>query len=346
MEKSGEGDTNKRTKKRKSELLEGIPFGRHKHVINQRLHILYHQHHILQIEDTGNLILTDAATGATLWESFARPLNVLLPTMKIIDNINTENRVTLTLWRSAFDPGVGNFSCGIKGWRILQQFVWEGGRPVWQSGLWNRLIYLGIQDMLRYNVRGFNTLSNNSTRNLVYVIPQQKVLMMSMLNASGNIVRMIWDEKSRSRGKVWSALEKVPQVETNGRGNWSGDCSRKNLLHWENECRRRCLANCSCLAYAYESNIGCMFWTDVLIDVEKFNGVGVDLFIRLSASYLDHNRDKKLYIIILVVEAFIFILVAWWWMVKNKRKRQISSSVWSAMVFESEPNKVNTGEFP
>ncbi|KAG6424119.1 hypothetical protein SASPL_114532 [Salvia splendens] len=255
--------------------------------------------------------------------------------------------------------------------------------------------------MFRYYVPGFSTLSNDSAGNLVNVIPQQKVLMMSPLNASGNIARMIWDDQIRSWGKVWSAPEKACDVygkcgqfgscddtgspvcscmrgfepasreEWSG-GNWSSGCSRKNQLHcdgngdgfWkmqfmkvldfaepfpaagEDECRRRCLANCSCLAYAQESNIGCMIWTDVLIDVEKFNGVGVNLFIRLSASDLDHNGDKKLYIIIPVVAAFIFILVAWWWMVKSKRKGQISSSVWSAMVFESESDKVNTGELP
>lgn len=165
--------------------------------------------------------------------------------------------------------------------------------------------------------------------------------MMSTLNASGNIARMIWDDQSRSWGTVWSAPEKACDVygkcgpfgscddagspvcscmrgfepvsgeEWSG-GNWSSGCSRRNQLRcdgngdgfWkmrfmkvpdfaealpaagEGECRRRCLANCSCLAYAHESNIGCMIWTDVLIDAEKFNGVGVDLFIRLSASDL------------------------------------------------------------
>ncbi|XP_042064002.1 G-type lectin S-receptor-like serine/threonine-protein kinase At1g11300 isoform X2 [Salvia splendens] len=356
----------------------------------------------LRIGDTGNLILTDDATGATLWESFSRPSNVLLPTMKIIDSGRTENRVTLKSWRSASDPGLGNFSFGISRWRIPQQFVWEGRRPVWRSGPWNGLIYLGIQDMFRYYVRGFSALSNDSAGDLVYVIPQQNVLMMLMLNASGNIARMIWDDQSRSWEKVWSAPDKAcdaygkcgpfgscddagspvcscmrgfeptSREEWSG-GNWSSGCSRRNQLHcdgngdgfWkmrfmkvpdfaepfpaagEGECRRRCLANCSCLAYAHESNIGCMIWNDVLIDVEKFNGVGVDLFIRLSASDLDHKRDKKLYIIIPVVAAFIFILFAWWWMVKSKRKAgQISSSVWSAMVFEPESDKVNTGELP
>lgn len=200
--------------------------------------------------------------------------------------------------------------------------------------------------MFRFYVNGFSVLTNESSGNFVYMIPEQKVLMMLALNASGNIARTIWNDRNKSWGKVWSAPEKVCDVygmcgpfgscsdegspvcsclrgfepanrEEWERGNWSGGCSRKNQLQcdgngrngsadgfWrmqfmkvpdfveplpaaeEDECRRRCLANCSCLAYAYDSNIGCMFWDDVLIDVEQFNGVGVDLFVRLSASDL------------------------------------------------------------
>lgn len=90
--------------------------------------------------------------------------------------------------------------------------------------------------------------------------------------------------------------------------NWSSGCRRINQLQCgdddffnmafvkvpdfaeqfssgdKDECRRRCLGNCSCLAYAHDANIGCMFWSDALIDVQQFSGVGVDLHIRLSSS--------------------------------------------------------------
>ena len=52
----------------------------------------------------------------------------------------------------------------------------------------------------------------------------------------------------------------------------------------EDQCRTQCLENCSCLAYAYDVNIGCMSWSVDLIDMEKFPSGGVDLNIRLSSS--------------------------------------------------------------
>ena len=46
------------------------------------------------------------------------------------------------------------------------------------------------------------------------------------------------------------------------------------------DCRSQCLKNCSCIAYAYDPGIGCMFWCIDLIDIQSFPSGGVDLYIR------------------------------------------------------------------
>jgi hypothetical protein len=45
-------------------------------------------------------------------------------------------------------------------------------------------------------------------------------------------------------------------------------------------------SNCSCLAYAYETGIGCMSWARNLIDTQKFSRAGVDLYVRVASSEL------------------------------------------------------------
>ncbi|KAB1670764.1 hypothetical protein ES319_1Z138700v1, partial [Gossypium barbadense] len=55
------------------------------------------------------------------------------------------------------------------------------------------------------------------------------------------------------------------------------------------ECKDQCMKNCSCVAYAYDAGIGCMFWSGDLIDVQKFPTRGVDLYIRLSSSELGES---------------------------------------------------------
>lgn len=52
----------------------------------------------------------------------------------------------------------------------------------------------------------------------------------------------------------------------------------------EEECKRQCLGNCSCLAYSYYSSIGCMIWNASLIDINELYTDGIDLSIRLAYS--------------------------------------------------------------
>jgi len=65
------------------------------------------------------------------------------------------------------------------------------------------------------------------------------------------------------------------------------------------QCRQRCLANCSCLAYA-ASNIkggdsGCIVWSSLLVDIRHFPSGGQDLFVRLAASDLRTNLLTRLF---------------------------------------------------
>ncbi|KAJ1441979.1 putative serine/threonine-protein kinase [Sesbania bispinosa] len=60
------------------------------------------------------------------------------------------------------------------------------------------------------------------------------------------------------------------------------------------ECRDKCLNNCSCMAYA-NSNIsgagsGCVMWFEDLIDIKQFEDGGQDLYIRMSDSELERYQ--------------------------------------------------------
>ncbi|KAL6896705.1 hypothetical protein ACP4OV_007277 [Aristida adscensionis] len=61
------------------------------------------------------------------------------------------------------------------------------------------------------------------------------------------------------------------------------------------QCRERCLADCSCLAYAASSikggESGCIIWSSPLMDIRRFAYGGEDLYIRLAASDLPSNGD-------------------------------------------------------
>ena len=51
-------------------------------------------------------------------------------------------------------------------------------------------------------------------------------------------------------------------------------------------CRSQCLKNCSCIAYSYDSAIGCMSWTKNLIDIQQFSSGGTALYLRVAYTEL------------------------------------------------------------
>ncbi|XAR59203.1 Non-specific serine/threonine protein kinase [Bertholletia excelsa] len=129
------------------------------------------------------------------------------------------------------------------------------------------------------------------------------------------------------------------------RGNFSGGCVRRLLLQCEgngtgkkdgfqklttmklpdfqelsdvpeNKCESQCVNYCSCAAYTYLNGIGCMIWKGNLIDLQKFDNGGADLYIRLASSELDNERKKRTVIAISVsIGSIIMTMCAYFtWM--------------------------------
>ncbi|CAN4087569.1 unnamed protein product [Withania somnifera] len=89
----------------------------------------------------------------------------------------------------------------------------------------------------------------------------------------------------------------------------------------EDECRSQCLSNCSCLAYAFDTGIGCMSWGRFLIDIQQFQGSGTALYIRVAHSELDHRGDVSLILILVILSFSIVCVVVFlsWFMMSRRR---------------------------
>ncbi|XP_015886500.3 G-type lectin S-receptor-like serine/threonine-protein kinase At1g61500 [Ziziphus jujuba] len=89
------------------------------------------------------------------------------------------------------------------------------------------------------------------------------------------------------------------------------------------DCYAWCRSNCSCLAYAFVSGIGCLVWSKDLIDIQEFSFGGEDLFLRLAHSELAGGQQTKNIIISLAVISTSFILAAvffaWYRWTTNKK---------------------------
>ncbi|KAG6692437.1 G-type lectin S-receptor-like serine/threonine-protein kinase At1g11330 isoform X1 [Carya illinoinensis] len=124
---------------------------------------------------------------------------------------------------------------------------------------------------------------------------------------------------------------KVTMMKTPSLANWSSV--------FEDECRYRCLEDCSCMAYAYESGIGCMSWTRDLIDSQKFSSGGVDLYVRVAYSELGHkNEQGKVIVIVTVVIGIVFMAMCTLFLCRWMAKRRGGT----CLGFHSEENLLDS----
>ncbi|CAK8541408.1 unnamed protein product [Lathyrus sativus] len=65
-------------------------------------------------------------------------------------------------------------------------------------------------------------------------------------------------------------------------------------------CRSRCLENCSCVSYSYDTDIGCMSWTGNLTDIRQFSNGGLDLYIRVAQAELVTGKVRNMSVIIII----------------------------------------------
>ncbi|MCD9645418.1 hypothetical protein HAX54_034301 [Datura stramonium] len=108
------------------------------------------------------------------------------------------------------------------------------------------------------------------------------------------------------------------------------------------ECKNKCLDDCSCTAYAFVSAINCMIWSGDLVDLEQFKEGGNTLYIRLAHSELDKkNRTVKIVLISILVAGAFLVCMAVLLLCRYKAKTRASKRI-SQMV-TSEP--IRSGEF-
>ncbi|KAK3141405.1 hypothetical protein QOZ80_4BG0333470 [Eleusine coracana subsp. coracana] len=106
------------------------------------------------------------------------------------------------------------------------------------------------------------------------------------------------------RGTTTDGFVLVQSVKLSDTHNASVDMSVVNLP----ECRARCLANCSCLAYAGADiqgggvPSGCIMWMDEIMDL-RYVDRGQDLFLRLANSELPPPPPSRQFPVAVVVAA-------------------------------------------
>ncbi|AQK46434.1 Serine/threonine-protein kinase [Zea mays] len=116
------------------------------------------------------------------------------------------------------------------------------------------------------------------------------------------------------------------------------------------QCKARCLANCSCVAYAPADirgggdGSGCVMWKDNIVDVRYIEN-GQDLFLRLAKSESATGERVRLAKILVPVMAFVLALTAAGmylaWNCKLRAKRRNRDNLRKAILgYSTAPNEL------
>ncbi|XP_038895960.1 G-type lectin S-receptor-like serine/threonine-protein kinase At1g11330 [Benincasa hispida] len=221
-----------------------------------------------RILDSGNLVLEDPASGFVIWESFKHPSNLFLPSMKLITNKKTQEKLQFTSWKTPSDPSKGNFSLSLDVLNIPEAVIRNyGGNPYWRSGPWNGHTFIGIPEMISVYLVGFNLAIEDQAYYFSISYSNEDQLLYNMvLSPEGNLEQQYWDPSKENWEVSWSAFRtecdyygvcgvfgvcnanvspvcscltgfKPKDEDEWNRGNWSNGCVRNTPLQCENSSR-------------------------------------------------------------------------------------------------------------
>lgn len=349
---------------------------------------------VVQLLESGNLVVRNGSNNVFLWQSFDYPSDTLLPGMKMGNNLWTGGEWYITSWRSADDPSPGDWRRVLDTNGLPELVLWQGNAKKYRTGPWNGLFFNGVPEASSYASK-FPLQVTNSSWEVTYGYTAKPLAPLTrvVVNSTGTVERLVLDASSRA----WESFFKGPRDPCDAYANcgafglcdasaastsfcscvikeffspvspsaWnmketSDGCRRNVALDCGNgattdgfmpirgvklpdthnasvnmsitveECSARCLANCSCLAYAAAyiqgDGGGCVIWTQSIVDL-RYVDKGQDLYIRLAKSELGKTKRRFPTVDVVApvasaVTILLFIFVIWW-----RRKRRILDAI-------------------
>ncbi|KAK4576411.1 hypothetical protein RGQ29_027107 [Quercus rubra] len=163
---------------------------------------------VLQLSDSGNLVLRDGNSAISLWESFDYPSDTFLPGMKLGWDLTKGIKWSLTAWKNPDDPSPGDFTYGIEMHAYPEPVIWKGNKKVYRPGPWNGLRFSGSPDLKPNPVYDYKFVSNDFEVYYTYTLKNKSVISRIILNQTSNTrERYIWIEAEQ----VWRRYTSVPR---------------------------------------------------------------------------------------------------------------------------------------
>ncbi|KAK4387025.1 G-type lectin S-receptor-like serine/threonine-protein kinase [Sesamum angolense] len=266
---------------------------------------------ILQLLDTGNLVVVDAVGESSspesyIWQSFDYPSDTRLPGMNMVDGPDTGQEKCLTSWRNSDDPSPGNFTYRIENQGLAELVIFQGTMKIYRTGQWNGLGFMGTPPYQSPDFKSDFKFKNDVLVSLSEIYNYSIVARIT-IEPSGILKRYSMNEKKDK----WNLVFTLPQdlCDNYGRCGPYGICSTEKTptceclkgfapkaqqdWDWSSGCARIRPLNCGdgdgfigvsgvkfpdMLRYWLNTSMtivtrsGCLIWYGDLIDIREIQG--------------------------------------------------------------------------
>ncbi|KAJ9141474.1 hypothetical protein P3X46_032011 [Hevea brasiliensis] len=180
---------------------------------------------VAKLLDSGNLILVQDRSERIVWQSFDYPADTLLPGMKFGLNHKTGHHLFLTSWKSADDPGNGDYKFKLNPAGSPQFFLYSGIKYYWRGVPWPWKSFA--------HAWNYSFINNEDETYMAYFLADASVILRIVLDHSGFLRQLTWHESS---GKWKECIsEPTNQCDTYGRCGTYGKCDA-DYNHGKFEC--------------------------------------------------------------------------------------------------------------
>ncbi|KAM3731653.1 hypothetical protein ACB098_12G180500 [Castanea mollissima] len=159
---------------------------------------------LLQLLDTGNLVVTDGNSEDYLWQSFDYPSDTMLPGMKYGWDLKRGLNRRLIAWKNWDDPSPGNFIFEMTHHNYPEAYLWRGSTIYFRGGPWNGYGFSGSPGLKPNPVFAFKFVFNQDEAYFMFTLKQPLPSRALPNQTISMFQRFTWTEQS------WKLYQNLP----------------------------------------------------------------------------------------------------------------------------------------
>jgi hypothetical protein len=162
---------------------------------------------LLQLLDTGNLVLVDEKNGNSedyLWQSFDYPADTLLTGMKFGWDLKRGLNRRLIAWKNWDDPSSGDFILEMTLHNYPDVYLWQGSVKYFRAGPWNGIGFSGTPEV-KNNVFNFTFVYNQDEVYFMYTLKDKSLISRAVPNQTNSLIQRFTREEIAQSWKLFFA---------------------------------------------------------------------------------------------------------------------------------------------